>query len=90
MTWHIWPAISCASTSLLQSPSVFAFLTQRPYLQFALALAQAAAPFGAGVAYDVLRSYEPILWGLAAISAFAVVAVLPAKREASDQLQSEP
>ena len=59
-------------------------------LQFALALAQAAAPFGAGVAYDVLRSYEPILWGLAAISAFAVVAVLPAKREASDQLQSEP
>jgi MFS family permease len=59
-------------------------------LQFALALAQAAAPFGAGVAYDVLQSYEPILWGLGAISAFAVVAVLPAKREALDQLQSEP
>ncbi len=49
-------------------------------LQFALSLAQAAAPFGAGVAYDVLHSYEPIFWALALISAGAVLAVLPARR----------
>lgn len=67
-------------------------------LQFALSLAQAAAPFGAGAAYDALRSYEPIFWALTLIAALAVVAVLPAKREASDELkrhasdelQSEP
>jgi MFS family permease len=53
-------------------------------LQFAISLAQAAAPVGAGAAYDVLHSYEPILWALTLISALAVVAVLPAKRQASD------
>jgi predicted MFS family arabinose efflux permease len=50
-------------------------------LQFALALAQAAAPFGAGVAYDALLSYEPIFWGLTLIAALAVLAILPARRE---------
>ncbi len=56
-------------------------------LQFALSLAQAAAPFGAGAAYDALHSYEPILLALAVISAVAVVAVLPARRPAADTLQ---
>src|SRR5439155_31599 len=37
-------------------------------LQFLLSLAQAAAPFGAGVAYDALHSYEPVLWALTLIS----------------------
>jgi MFS family permease len=57
-------------------------------LQFAISLAQAAAPVGAGAAYDVLHSYEPILWTLVAVSALAVAAVLPAKREANEPLQS--
>ena len=56
-------------------------------LQFAISLAQAAAPVGAGVAYDALRSYEPILWAFAAISGVAVLAVLPAKREPGKALQ---
>jgi MFS family permease len=55
-------------------------------VQFLLSLAQAAAPFGAGTAYDALRSYEPIFWALTLISALAVVAILPARRE---PLQSE-
>jgi predicted MFS family arabinose efflux permease len=59
-------------------------------LQFALSLAQAAAPYAAGAAYDALLSYEPIFWGLALIAALAVLAVLPAKREASETLQSKP
>jgi MFS family permease len=50
-------------------------------LQFALSLAQAAAPYAAGAAYDALASYEPIFWGLTVVSACAVVAVLPARRE---------
>jgi len=56
-------------------------------LQFAISLAQAAAPVGAGVAYDALHSYEPILWALAAISCAAVLAVLPAKRDPDKALQ---
>jgi MFS family permease len=52
-------------------------------LQFALSLAQAAAPFGAGAAYDALHSYEPIFWGLVLISAVAVLALLPARRQAT-------
>jgi cyanate permease len=59
-------------------------------LQFALSLAQAAAPFGAGTAYDALHSYEPIFWGLTVISGFAVLALLPARRQGSDRLQSQP
>src|SRR5438128_2512696 len=56
-------------------------------LQFALSLAQAAAPVGAGVAYDLSGSYEPVFWALAIISALAVVAILPA-REKPGELQS--
>jgi MFS family permease len=48
-------------------------------MQFAISLAQAAAPVGAGAAYDWLGSYEPILWALTLTSALAVVAVLPAR-----------
>src|ERR671932_788862 len=58
-------------------------------LQFALSVAQAAAPFGAGAAYDGLRSYEPILWALVAISAVAVLAVLPSRRPAAEKLQGQ-
>src|SRR5438128_873951 len=59
-------------------------------LPFLRSLAQAAAPFGAGVAYDALHSYEPVLWALTLISALAVLAILPARREASNELKSEP
>jgi MFS family permease len=59
-------------------------------LQFAISLAQAAAPVGAGVAYDALHSYEPVFWALAVISALAVLAVLPARPEPANALQSEP
>jgi predicted MFS family arabinose efflux permease len=58
-------------------------------LQFAVSLAQAAAPVGAGIAYDVSGSYEPVFWALAVISALAVVAVLPARRKPGE-LQSQP
>lgn len=59
-------------------------------LQFATSLAQAAAPVAAGAAYDRLHSYEPIFWTLAALSALAVLAVLPARydRHTEDALQS--
>jgi len=57
-------------------------------LQFALSIAQAAAPFGAGAAYDTLHSYEPIFWALVLISACGVAALLPAKRSSPEPLQS--
>jgi len=50
-------------------------------LQFFISLAQAAAPVGAGVAYDLSGSYEPVFWALALISALAVVAILPARKK---------
>jgi MFS family permease len=56
-------------------------------LQFAISLAQAAAPVGAGVAYDVFHSYEPVFWALGAISCVAVLAVLPARRDPDKALQ---
>ncbi|MCA1648068.1 MAG: MFS transporter, partial [Chloroflexi bacterium] len=56
-------------------------------LQFAISLAQAAAPVGAGIAYDLSESYEPVFWALTVLSAIAVVAVLPARREPGE-LQS--
>ena len=59
-------------------------------LTFALSLAQAAAPFGAGAAYDRFQTYDPIFWALTVISALAVVALLPARREGTQRLQSEP
>ncbi len=49
-------------------------------MQFSLSIAQALAPVGAGVAYDRLGSYEPVFWGLAGLSAVAVLAILPARK----------
>jgi MFS family permease len=40
-------------------------------LAFSVTIAQAAAPLGAGAAYDALGGYDPILWMLVAISALA-------------------
>jgi MFS family permease len=57
---------------------------------FALALAQAIAPFAAGTAYDAVRTYEPIFWALTLIAAAAVLALLPARRDGSEKLQSDP
>jgi MFS family permease len=51
-------------------------------LAFAATLAQAAAPVGAGVAYDAMGGYDPILWGLVVASALAALALLPARAEA--------
>jgi MFS family permease len=57
-------------------------------LQLTIALSQAVAPAGAGAAYDLWQSYEPVFWGLAVISALAVLAVLPARRDPARRLQS--
>jgi MFS family permease len=62
-------------------------------LQFSLAIAQALAPVGAGKAYDLVHSYEPIFWCLAGLAALSVVAVLPARQprpKVLEALQSEP
>jgi MFS family permease len=56
-------------------------------LQFALSIAQAIGPVGAGAAYDALHTYEPILWAFTVLSALSVLAVLPVRRET---LQSAP
>jgi predicted MFS family arabinose efflux permease len=48
-------------------------------LQMAISLAQAVAPVSVGASYDILHSYEPILWTLLALSTVSVVAILPAK-----------
>jgi cyanate permease len=45
-------------------------------------MAQAAAPIGAGAAYDALGHYEPILWALVLVSALASVCLLPVTRAA--------
>jgi MFS family permease len=52
-------------------------------LAFAATLAQAAAPVGAGAAFDAFGGYEPILWGLVVVSAVASMAVLQAGRESA-------
>jgi MFS family permease len=69
---------------------VLRFASIAGVLQFSLAFAQSLAPFGAGVAYDALDSYEPVFWGLTFVAALAVLALLPARREAAEPLQSEP
>jgi MFS family permease len=51
-------------------------------LAFAVTLAQAAAPVGAGAAYDVFGGYEAVLWALVVASGVASLALLPAQREA--------
>jgi MFS family permease len=57
-------------------------------LQMAVSLAQALAPVSVGAAYDVLGTYEPILWTLVVVSTLAVVAVLPARRVDPDPSRS--
>jgi MFS family permease len=51
-------------------------------LAFAATMAQAAAPLGAGAAYDALGRYDPILWVLVLVSALASLCLLPATRAA--------
>lgn len=46
-------------------------------LAFATTLAQAAAPLGAGAAYDWIGGYDPIIWAFAVLSAIAALALLP-------------
>jgi cyanate permease len=50
-------------------------------LAFAVTLAQATAPLGAGVAYDAIGQYDPILWALVVVSALASLCLLPARRD---------
>jgi cyanate permease len=47
---------------------------------FAVTMAQAVAPLGAGAAYDAFGGYDPILWALVPLSALASVSLLPATR----------
>ena len=42
--------------------------------------ATALAPISAGVAYDLLHSYDPLFWAFVALSAIPVGAVLLARR----------
>ncbi len=52
-------------------------------LAFATTLAQAAAPFGAGVAHDWLGSYDPLLWAFAVLSVIAALALLPVRQSSA-------
>jgi MFS family permease len=60
-------------------------------LQLSVSVAQALAPVSVGAAYDALGSYEPVLWGLTALSVAAVLAVLPTRPlvAAPGQVQSD-
>ena len=58
-------------------------------LAFAATLAQAAAPVGAGVAFDAFGRYEPILWALVVVSAVASVALLPAGRGSAPRVSND-
>ena len=49
-------------------------------LAFSVTIAQAAAPLGAGAAYDALGRYDPILWTLVLVSALGSLCLLPARR----------
>ena len=85
----VWGGIGLNLAATLYDPA-FTSVSQWFERQRVRALTQAVAPVGAGIAYDALRSYELILWAFAAISALAVLAVLPAKRTPDEALQSEP
>jgi MFS family permease len=58
-------------------------------LAFVVTLAQAGAPVGAGAAYDALGGYQPILWGLVAVSALASASVLLVRRESGSGMTTE-
>src|SRR5207248_5823686 len=51
-------------------------------LALAVTLAQAAAPVGAGAAYDALGGYDTVLWTLVCISGLASLSLLPARHGA--------
>jgi len=59
-------------------------------LAFAVNLAQAAAPVGAGAAYDLFGGYIPILWFSVAVSALGSLSVLPARRDDSRMTKDGP
>lgn len=48
--------------------------------------ARAAAPIGAGLLVTALDSYQPVLWGLMAVSGIAAVAALQARRPGIDEV----
>ena len=50
-------------------------------LAFAVTLAQAGAPVGAGAAYDAFGGYQPILWASVVVSAAASICLLPTRHE---------
>jgi cyanate permease len=52
-------------------------------LAFAVTLAQATAPLGAGASYDAIGRYDPILWALVVVPALASLCLLPARPTAS-------
>ena len=49
-------------------------------LAFAVTLAQATAPLGAGAAYDPIGRYDPILWALVVVSALSSAYCQPGPR----------
>jgi MFS family permease len=49
-------------------------------LAFAATMTQAAAPLGAGAAYDAIGRYDPVLWMLVLVSALASLCLLPVRR----------
>jgi hypothetical protein len=53
----------------LYSPAHYASVAG--VLAFAATMAQAAAPIGAGAAYDAIGRYDPVLWVLVLVSALA-------------------
>ena len=53
-------------------------------LAFAVTLAQATAPLGAGAAYDAIGRYDPILWALVVVSALSSLCLLPARPAAKE------
>jgi MFS family permease len=57
---------------------------------FAATMAQAAAPTGAGAAYDTLGRYDPIQWALVLVSALASLCLLPARRAADRTAEPQP
>jgi MFS family permease len=58
-------------------------------LAFGATLAQAAAPVGAGAAYDAIGGYGPILWALVGVSALAALALLPTQPDSAHSAESE-
>lgn len=58
-------------------------------LAFVVTVAQAAAPVGAGAAYDRLGGYEPILWTAVVLSLGASLALLPTMRRRPAELSEQ-